>query len=53
MADAAKSLQRGDIVVNPAAHTEIYRGGGSFVGARHASRAASRMAGGRPGARGQ
>lgn len=36
MADAAKSLQRGDIVVNPAAHTEIYRGGGGFVGARHA-----------------
>lgn len=36
MADAAKSLQRGDIVVNLAAHTEIYRGGGGFVGARHA-----------------
>lgn len=50
MADAAKSLQRGDIVVNPAAHTEIYRGGGSFVGARHAF--PSGIEDGRPGDQG-
>ena len=50
MADAARSLQRGDIVVNPAAHTEIYRGGGSFVGARHAT--PSGIEDGRPGDQG-
>lgn len=36
MADAPGSLRQGNIVVNPAAHTEIYSGDGSFVGARHA-----------------
>lgn len=36
MGDAQRVLQRGDVVVNTSSHTEIYRGGGSFVGARHA-----------------
>jgi hypothetical protein len=34
--DAAASLQRGDVLVDPSEHTEIYAGGGLFVGARHA-----------------
>lgn len=29
-------LRRGDIVVNPVAHTEVYVGGGLFAAARHA-----------------
>ncbi|MFD0705622.1 peptidoglycan amidohydrolase family protein [Alloscardovia venturai] len=35
--DAPGQLQRGDIIVNPSRHTEIYVGGGLFAGARHAS----------------
>ena len=34
---ARTELKRGDIVVNPAAHTEVYLGGGLFGGARHAT----------------
>ena len=45
MADAAKSLQRGDIVVNPAAHTEMYRAVAVSWVPGMRSRAASRMAG--------
>lgn len=50
MADAGQALQRGDVVVNPQSHTEIYRGGGSFVGARHAF--PSGIEDGRPGDQG-
>ena len=35
--DASKVLQRGDIIVNAATHTEMYLGGGLFGGARHAT----------------
>jgi hypothetical protein len=35
--DARQSLKRGDIVVNPTEHTEVYVGGGLFAGARHAT----------------
>lgn len=34
--DAASTLRRGDVIVNPARHTETYLGGGLFGGARHA-----------------
>lgn len=34
--NATRELKRGDVLVNPAAHTELYAGGGLFVGARHA-----------------
>lgn len=34
--DAKARLKRGDVVVNPQQHTEIYVGGGLFAGARHA-----------------
>lgn len=35
--DAKTQLKRGDIVVNTLSHTEIYAGGGLFVGAHHAT----------------
>lgn len=34
--NAPRELKRGDVVVNRVAHTELYAGGGLFVGARHA-----------------
>jgi hypothetical protein len=50
-ADAAGSLMRGDILVNPAAHTEAYVGGGRFAGARHAT--PSGVEDGQPGDQGK
>lgn len=35
--DAVNQLKRGDIIVNPSTHTEVYVGGGLFAGARHAT----------------
>lgn len=34
--DAKARLKRGDVVVNPQEHTEVYVGGGLFAAARHA-----------------
>ncbi|RBP98837.1 aggregation-promoting factor C-terminal-like domain-containing protein [Bifidobacterium xylocopae] len=34
--NAKSELKRGDVVVNPAEHTEVYLGGGLFGGAHHA-----------------
>ena len=34
--DAKAKLKRGDVVVNPQEHTEVYVGGGLFAAARHA-----------------